>query len=102
MIEDTLNSARVHLREACTGCEVKEVVADKGYRSEATLDELQNESYVRAYIPELKREKIAHGPTRVLVGYHRTAAIVAIRSVGVPVDYSVFGVNGRAMVRASL
>ena len=36
-IEDTVNTARTHLREAGTECEVKEVVADKGYHGEETL-----------------------------------------------------------------
>ena len=50
-IEDTVNSAKTNLREAGTDCEVKEVVADKGYHGEQTLDALQNESGVRTYIP---------------------------------------------------
>ena len=55
-IEDTVNTAQTHLREAGTGCEVKEVVADKGYHGEETLDSLQNESLVRTYIPESDRK----------------------------------------------
>lgn len=51
-IEDTVNSARTNLREAETGCEVEEVVADKGYHGELILDQLQNESDIRTYIPE--------------------------------------------------
>lgn len=51
-IEDTINTAQTHLREAETGCEIQEVVADKGYHGERTLDLLQNESGVRTYIPE--------------------------------------------------
>ena len=51
-IEDTVNSAQTNLREAETGCEVEEVVADKGYHGELTLDQLQNESDLRTYIPE--------------------------------------------------
>ena len=54
-IEDTVNAAQTHLREAGTDCEVKEVVADKGYHSEETLDCLQNETHVRTYIPESDR-----------------------------------------------
>lgn len=54
-IEDTVNMAQTNLREAKTGCEVKEVVADKGYHGEQTLDALQNESGVRTYIPEPSR-----------------------------------------------
>ena len=55
-IEDTVNTARTHLREAGTKCEVKEVVADKGYHGEETLDAIQNESKVRTYIPESDRK----------------------------------------------
>ncbi|MEO1523969.1 MAG: transposase [Planctomycetota bacterium] len=55
-IEDTVTTAQTHLREAGTGCEVKEVVADKGYHSEDALDRLQNESSVRTYIPEAERK----------------------------------------------
>jgi len=55
-IEDTVNTAQTHLREAGTVCEVKEVVADKGYHGEETLDSLQNESDVRTYIPESDRK----------------------------------------------
>lgn len=55
-VEDTVNTARTHLREAGTECEVKEVAADKGYHSEAALDSLQNESDVRTYIPEADRK----------------------------------------------
>jgi transposase len=51
-IEDTVNAAKTNLREAEAGCEVQEVVADKGYHGERTLDQLQNESDVRTYIPE--------------------------------------------------
>ena len=56
-IEDTVNSAKTNLREAETGCELKEVVADKGYHGEETLDQLQNESGVRTYIPEPTRKE---------------------------------------------
>ena len=55
-IEDTVNTAQTNLNEAGTECEIKEVVADKGYHSEQTLDDLQNESGYRTYIPELERE----------------------------------------------
>ncbi|WP_430450673.1 transposase [Rhodopirellula europaea] len=51
-IEDTVNAAQTHLREAGTECKVREVVADKGYHSEEALDRLQNETDVRTYIPE--------------------------------------------------
>ena len=55
-IEDTVNTAQSHLREAGSNREIKEVVADKGYHSEETLDALQNESNVRTYIPEPARK----------------------------------------------
>lgn len=56
-IEDTVNSAKTNLREAGTDCDVKEVVADKGYHGEQTLDALQNESDVRTYIPVADRNR---------------------------------------------
>ena len=55
-IEDTVVAAQTHLNEAETDCEIEEVVADKGYHSEDSLDRLQNESHRRTYIPEPKRE----------------------------------------------
>ncbi|MEO9933418.1 MAG: transposase [Rhodopirellula bahusiensis] len=55
-IEDTVNSAKTHLRETCPGKEVQEVVADNGYHSEQVLDVLQNESDLRTYIPEPDRK----------------------------------------------
>ena len=44
-----------NLREAKTGCEVKEVVADRGYNREQTLDALQNDSGVHTHLPEPSR-----------------------------------------------
>ena len=55
-IEDTVNAAQTHLRDAGTECEIEEAVADKGYHGEETLDALQNESQVRTYIPEQDRK----------------------------------------------
>jgi transposase len=55
-IEDTVNAAQTHLRDAGTECEIEEAVADKGYHGEETLDALQNESHVRTYIPEQDRK----------------------------------------------
>jgi transposase len=55
-IEDTVLAAQTHLREAGTDHEIKEVVADKGYHSDEVLDNLQNESNVRTYIPEQERK----------------------------------------------
>ena len=56
-IEDTVMTAQTHLAEAETDCEIEEVVADKGYHSEDSLDRLQNEAQVRTYIPEKQRKK---------------------------------------------
>ncbi|TWU09897.1 transposase [Allorhodopirellula heiligendammensis] len=53
-IQDTVNTAKTNIREAKTGCEVKEVVADKGYHGEQTLDALQNDSDV-ASVPQTLR-----------------------------------------------
>ncbi len=55
-IEDTVNAAQTHLREAETGCKVEEVVADNGYHGEWIPDQPQNESDVRTYIPEPKQQ----------------------------------------------
>lgn len=55
-IEDTVNMAQAHLNEAETDCEIEEVVADKGYHSEDSLDRLQNDSHQRTYIPEPQRK----------------------------------------------
>ena len=55
-IEDTVNTAKAHVKQAAPGAEVQEVVADKGYHSEGALDDLQNECGVRTYIPEPDRK----------------------------------------------
>ena len=55
-IEDTVVSAMTNVREAGTNCEIKEVVADKGYHSEEVLDSLQNGMHQRTYIPEAERK----------------------------------------------
>ena len=56
-IEDTVMTAQTHLNAAETDCEIEEVVADKGYHSEDSVDRLQNESNLRTYIPEPERKK---------------------------------------------
>jgi hypothetical protein len=56
-IEDTVIAAMAHLDGANTDCEVKEVVADKGYHSDECLESLQNNTHQRTYIPEQKRAK---------------------------------------------
>ena len=48
-IEDTVVEAQTHLWQAETGCDIEEVVADKGYHSEDSLDRLQNESCLRTF-----------------------------------------------------
>lgn len=55
-IEETVNAAQTSLLEAGTDCEIKEVVADKGYHSEQLIDTLQNETGMRTYIPEPERK----------------------------------------------
>lgn len=55
-IEDTVVAAQTHLNEAGAECEIQEVVADKGYHSEDSLDRLQNEASQRTYIPEPERK----------------------------------------------
>jgi len=55
-IEDTVVSAQTNLNEADTDCQIEEVVADKGYHSEESLDCLQNDSHLRTYIPEPERK----------------------------------------------
>ena len=48
--------ATTDLNEANTDCEIEEVVADKGYHSEESLDNLQNDLGRRTYIPEPQRD----------------------------------------------
>lgn len=54
-IEDTVMTAQTNLTDANIEREIKEVVADKGYHSEDSLDRLNNETDVRTYIPEPER-----------------------------------------------
>lgn len=73
-IEDTVLTAQGRLDEAGTECEIEEVVADKGYHSEDSLDRLQNESHVRTYIPESHRKtrrKWRNKPPRREAAYRR-------------------------------
>jgi transposase len=73
-IEDTVMMAQTHLNEVETDCEIEEVVADKGYHSEDSLDRLQNESHQRTYIPEPERKtnrKWKNKPSRVQAAYRR-------------------------------
>jgi len=73
-VEDTVMMAQTHLSEAETDCEIEEVVADKGYHSEDSLDRLQNESQQRTYIPEPERKtprKWKNKPSRLKAAYRR-------------------------------
>jgi transposase len=54
-VEDTVLTAQAYLNEANTDCLIEEVVTDKGYYSEDSIDRLQNESHQRTYIPEPQR-----------------------------------------------
>ena len=56
-IDETVLASETNLWEAETECIIEEVVADKGYHSEASLDRLQNDSWLRTYIPEKHRKK---------------------------------------------
>ena len=73
-IEDTVMTSQTHLHEAKTDCEIEEVVADKGYHSEDSLDRLQNESHWRTYIPEPTRKtnrKLKKKPPSRQTAYRR-------------------------------
>jgi transposase len=51
-IQDTVNSARTHLRESDCHAEVTKVVADKGYHSVETVRVLAADEGLLTYIPE--------------------------------------------------
>ena len=51
-IQDTVNSARTHLRESGCDVEVTKVVADKGYHSAETIRTLDEDEGLLTYIPE--------------------------------------------------
>lgn len=51
-IQDSVNSARTHLRESGSDAEVRKVVADKGYHSAETIRTLAEEEGLLTYIPE--------------------------------------------------
>lgn len=53
-LEDTVNTAQVHLHESGSDVEVKEVVVDKGYHSAEVLETFAEETPYRTYIPEPK------------------------------------------------
>lgn len=73
-IDETVLAAETNLWEAETECIIEEVVADKGYHSEASLDRLQNDSCLRTYIPEKHRKtnrKWKNKPPRRQAAYRR-------------------------------
>lgn len=73
-IEETVTSAQTYLDEAQTDCQIEEVVADKGYHSEDSLDRLQNDSPWRTYIPEPQRKtkrRWTNKPPRRQAAYRR-------------------------------
>lgn len=51
-IQDTVNSARTHLRESGCDAEVTKIVADKGYHSAETIRTLDEDEGLLTYIPE--------------------------------------------------
>jgi transposase len=53
-LEDTVNTAQLHLHESGSDVEVQEVVADKGYHSNEVLETFAEETPYRTYIPEPK------------------------------------------------
>ena len=53
-LEDTVNTAQLHLHESGSDVEVKEVVVDKGYHSAELLETFAEETPYRTYIPEPK------------------------------------------------
>ena len=53
-LEDTVNTAQLHLRESGSDVEVRDVVVDKGYHSNEVLETFAEETPYRVYIPEPK------------------------------------------------
>jgi transposase len=53
-LEDTVNTAQMHLHESGSEVEVQEAVADKGYHSNEVLETFAEETPYRTYIPEPK------------------------------------------------
>jgi transposase len=53
-LEDTVNTAQLHLHESGSDVEVKDVVVDKGYHSNEVLQTFAEETPYRSYIPEPK------------------------------------------------
>jgi len=53
-LEDTVNTAQLHLHASGSDVDVEEVVADKGYHSNDVLETFAAETPYRTYIPEPK------------------------------------------------
>jgi len=53
-LEDSLHKAQIHLEEAGSNIEIRDVAADKGYHSTEALTELSEHTNYRSYIPEPK------------------------------------------------
>ncbi len=53
-LEDTVNTAQLHLHESGSEVEVQDVVVDKGYYSNELLETFAEETPYRTYIPEPK------------------------------------------------
>lgn len=53
-LEDTVNTAQLHLQESGSDVEVQDVVVDKGYHSNEVLETFAEETPYRTYIPEPK------------------------------------------------
>ena len=56
-LEDSLNMAQIHLREAGSKTEIREVAADKGYHSTDMMNQLAEGTNYRTYIPEPNQPK---------------------------------------------
>ncbi len=61
-LEDTMNTAQIHLQESGSDVLVIDVVADKGYHSNDVLETFAEHTSYRTYIPE---PKLPAGRTRV-------------------------------------
>lgn len=51
-LEDSLNMAQIHLQEAGSDTEIRDVAADKGYHSTGMMSQLAEHTNYRTYIPE--------------------------------------------------
>jgi transposase len=59
-LEDSLHTAQINLQEAGSQAEIRDAVADKGYHSNGTLENLNEHTTFRSYIPEpeLKHNRV--------------------------------------------